>query len=279
MHFWREKVALITGGSAGFGLELARTMLAAGAHVIITGREATRLEQAVATLRATAPHIAGEVCDARDDAQVIAMMDRVVQRHGRLDALVNNIGQSTRGLAAETTPGRYQELWETNFLTAVRATRAALPALLQSRGHLIFMGSLASKSAARFLGAYPPTKFAVAAYAQQLRLELRDQGLHVLLVCPGPIARRDANVRYSDQTAGLPSEARRPGGGVQLRGVPPAELAERMLRACERRDAELIVPSSARWLFALAQLWPRLGDWILLKKTAQRAPATSDEPA
>ena len=62
---------------------------------------------------------------------------------------------------------------------------------LRRRGHVVNLGSLAAKTAARWMGAYPATKFALAAYTQQLRLELGPEGLHVLLVCPGPVARKD----------------------------------------------------------------------------------------
>jgi len=127
---------------------------------------------------------------------------------------------------------------------------------------------LASKSAARFLGGYPATKFAVAAYSQQLRLELAEDGVHVLLVCPGPIARPDAGARYDDVAHDLPAAARQPGGGVKVRGLDPDDLARRILHACQRRSPELVVPARARWLFAIQQLWPRLGDWILRRKTS-----------
>ena len=98
-------------------------------------------------------------------------------------------------------------------------------------------------------------------------LELAPQGVHVLLVCPGPLARDDAGVRYAAESANLPESARRPGAGARVKLIPPDELARRILVACERRQPELIAPSKARWLFALSQLWPALGDRILLRMT------------
>jgi short-subunit dehydrogenase len=141
--------------------------------------------------------------------------------------------------------------------------------LLQTRGHVVFISSLAGKIASRYLGAYAASKFPLGAYAQQLRLELGPQGLHSLLVCPGPIRRDDAGSRYDQQTAGLPTEARKPGGGVQLKGIDPDWLAKQILKACERRQAELIVPAKAKLLFAIAQLWPALGDWIVMRMTKE----------
>ena len=117
----------------------------------------------------------------------------------------------------------------------VRCTRAAVPHLLKQRGHVVNIGSLAAKSAARWVGAYPATKFAVAAYSQQLRLELGPQGLHVLLVCPGPIRRRGSRVYPLAGLEDVPEAARGPGAGVHVSDVPPEQLARAILRACERR--------------------------------------------
>jgi short-subunit dehydrogenase len=115
------------------------------------------------------------------------------------------------------------------------------------------------------LGAYPASKFAVAAYTQQLRLELTPQGVHVLLVCPGPIAHDDSGRRYPTPMLGLPDQAHRPGGGAKVRSIPPEVVAAMILRACQRRKPELVVPAKARLLFAIAQLWPSIGDWIVKK--------------
>ena len=142
----------------------------------------------------------GISCDITRDEQVASLVGSTLDRFGQLDVLVNFAGKSGRGKVLDTTPQQFQEMWRLNFLALVRCTLAAAPHLLKSRGHLVNIGSLASKSASKFLG-YPATKFAVAAYTQQLRLELEPEGLHVLLVCPGPIKRDDAGHRYAAQQA------------------------------------------------------------------------------
>jgi NAD(P)-dependent dehydrogenase (short-subunit alcohol dehydrogenase family) len=262
----RDQVVLITGGSAGFGAELSQAWGRVGAKLAICGREPNRVQQSVELLRRGGTDAEGYAVDVTQEANVAELFDRVRQRFQRLDVLVNNVGRSTRGRAAETSPEAFRELLEINFLSAVRCTQHALPLLLETRGHIVFMGSLASKAAAPFLGAYPPSKFALAGYAHQLRLELAEDGIHVLLVCPGPIAREDAGHRYDQQAEDLPASARQPGGGVKLSGIPPRDLAERIVLACQRREAEIVWPRSARWLFAISQLSPRLGDWIIRRK-------------
>jgi uncharacterized protein len=265
--YWTDKVALVTGGSQGLGLAIARELVAAGACVVISGRDQQRLAAAANSLGIADRKCGWLPCDVTQQDQVTALIDQAVQRHGRLDVLVNCAGRSARGDVAGVTAEQFAELLDVNFLSAVRCTRAALPHLLASRGHVVHIGSLASKAASRYLGPYPASKFPLAAYAQQLRLELGDRGLHVLLVCPGPIHRNDAGARYNEQAANLPPTARNPGGGVKLSHIDPSWLARQILLACQRRQLELVVPKRARLLFAIAQLWPRLGDWIVKRMT------------
>lgn len=267
MTYWRGKVVIVTGGSSGLGRVVAETFAEVGAKVVIAGRNAEKLNDAADELRRRGGEVLAIPTDVTCQPQVEQLIERATSVHGRLDALVNNAGRSVRGRVLDTTPEKFQELLDLNLIALVRCTRAAVPHLLHTRGHLVNIGSLAAKSAGRYVGAYPATKFAVAAYTQQLRLELADQGLHVLLVCPGPIARDDMTPRYGDDLRGLPPSAQRPGAGVKVRSLDPKLLARDILKACERRQPELVRPAKARILFALSSLSPRLGDWLVRRMT------------
>jgi len=170
-------------------------------------------------------------------------------------------------MVADTSAEEFAELMDINFYSAVRCTRAALPHLIRNRGHLVNIGSLSGKSASRYVGAYSATKFALAAYTQQLRMELRGQGVHVMLVSPGPISREDSGRRYADKMDGLPERAAKPGAGVRISPVRPERLAAAILKACRRRQPELIYPPLARLFIAAIHLFPRLGDWMVRKMT------------
>jgi len=267
MSFWQNKVVLVTGGSSGLGRVIAGEFAAAGAKVILAGLEPDGVAQAADEMRARSCDVLGVQADVTQQADVDRLFAQSLERFGRLDVLVNSAGRSMRGKLIDTTPDQFRELMELNLIALVRCTRAAAPHLLRQRGHVVNIGSLASKSAARWVGAYPASKFAVAAYSQQLRLELGSEGLHVLLVCPGPIARKDARLYPLEGLEDVPERARRPGAGVRVRPIEPERLARAILSACQRRVPELVVPAHARWLFALCQLWPSLGDWIVLRKT------------
>jgi NAD(P)-dependent dehydrogenase (short-subunit alcohol dehydrogenase family) len=277
--YWKDKATLVTGGSAGLGLAIATALATAGAHVALCGRRPKGLSDAAQRLQTAAPgcQTLEVVANMTVDADVERLVAETVARFGRLDLLVNNVGRSARGLAIDVSPAQYAEELDLNFLTVVRGSRSAAPHLLKTGGHLVNIGSLAAKTASRFMGPYAVTKFAVAAYSQQLRLELGPQGLHVLLVCPGPIDREDAGRRYPwpesstshapSDSAGLPASASAPAAGAKVKALRPERVAAAILRACQRRDPELVLPGKARVLFALQQLSPRLGDWLLRKLT------------
>jgi len=258
---------LVTGGSSGLGRLIADAFALAGAKIAIVGLEAEAVRLAVDEMRATGADVLGIHANITQQEDVDRIFAETIGRFGRLDVLVNNAGRSMRGKVLDTTPEQFRDLMELNLIALVRCTRAAVPHLLQQRGHVVNIGSLAAKSAARWVGAYPATKFAVAAYSQQLRLELGPQGLHVLLVCPGPIQRKDARLYPLAGLEYVPESARAPGAGVQVRAIPPEQLSRAILRACQRRQAELVIPGKARLLFALSQLWPSLGDWIVRRKS------------
>ncbi len=268
MDYWGNKVALVTGGSSGLGRVIADAFAGTGAKVAIVGLEPDAVERAAGEMQAAGGDVLGLQADITRQEDVDRVFAATLERFGRLDVLVNNAGRSMRGKVLDTTPEQFRDLMELNFIALVRCTRAAAPHLLKQRGHVVNIGSLAGKSAVRWVGAYPATKHAVAAYSQQLRLELGPQGLHVLLVCPGPIKREDCAVVSAGGFGRRAGERSRPGAGVRVPDIYPEQLAAAILKACKRRCPELVIPARARILFALSQLWPSLGDWILRRETS-----------
>ena len=266
-NYWQDKVVLVTGGSSGLGRVMAEQFAQRGARVIIVGLDPQRVAAAEAELRQTGHQVLGIPADITQQPEVDRLFEKALAWFGQLDVLVNNAGRSMRGRILDISPEQFQEMLNLNFLSAVRCTRAAVPHLLPRRGHIINIGSLAAKTAPRWVGAYPASKFALAAYSQQLRLELGPEGIHVLLVCPGPVRRRDPRGYSLGELDDLPESARQPGAGVKLDAAHPERLVRAILRAAEKRKPELVYPRKARVFFALSQIWPALGDWLLMHLT------------
>jgi len=267
MGYWQDKVVVVTGGSSGLGRIIAEAFGKAGAKLVLVALENGDVHQAADEMIDAGFETLPVCADITKQNDVDRAFDEIVRQYGKIDVLVNNAGRSMRGHVLETKPEQFQALFDLNVLGTIRCTQAAAAHLLQTRGHIVNIGSLAAKSASRWVGAYPVTKFAVAAFSQQLRLELGPKGIHTLLVCPGPIHRESERLYQLEGTDGIPEKALNPGAGVKVWKIDPQWLAGKILNACERRKPELVVPTKARLLFAVAQLWPTLGDWLVRKNT------------
>ena len=148
----------------------------------------------------------------------------IVERFGRIDVWVNNVGKSGRTSFETCSIDDYRELMELNFFTAVRCTKAALPELEKSSGSVVLIGSLASRTGWKHISPYVTSKHALSGFAHQLRLE-GPANVHSLFVCPGPIRRDDSATRYQQQASGLDDAAAAPGAGVKISGIDPQKLA------------------------------------------------------
>ena len=267
MGYWQDKIVVVTGGSSGLGRILAETFGRAGARLAVVALESGDVHNATAEMADLGIESLPVCADITKQEDVERTFREILQHYGRIDVLVNNAGRSMRGHVLETTPEQFQSLFELNVLGTIRCTQAAASELIKNHGHIVNIGSLAAKSASRWVGAYPASKFAVAAFSQQLRLEIGPQGVHTLLVCPGPIKRDSKRLYKLDGIEGIPENALKPGAGVKVGKIDPQWLCNKILAACERRKPELVVPAKAKLLFAISQLCPLLGDWLILKNT------------
>ncbi|GAA5506408.1 SDR family oxidoreductase [Novipirellula caenicola] len=268
----RSLVVLVTGGSSGLGLVIAKTFLDAGFRVVIAGRDSSRLDAAKASL-AHDSYVATACCDVTEKQGADKAIQTAISHFSRLDVLVNCVGTSDRGLVENLTLERLDELIRQNVHTALLCSVAAIPFLEIEGGAIVNIGSLASKVGARYLGGYVAAKHALAGLTQQMRLELKPRGIHVGLVNPGPIRRDDAGSRYQSHVQhdpNVPAAAAKPGGGTTIKGLPPETVAAAVLRCARDRRPDMVLPRYLRLLIAVGHISPRLGDWLLLKFTSSK---------
>lgn len=268
---WTGSTALIVGASSGLGAHLATELAARCKKLFLIARGAEKLQTLSAMLRTTHPeaHIETITADASELDSLQQAAKTVALQSNKIDLLVNAVGRSDRGRLLDVEDQALQELFTINVLTALHGARVFLEPLRASRGTIVNIGSLSSKFAPRFLGGYSTTKFALAAVTQQLRLELAEDGIHVMLACPGPIRRDDSASRYSDlaKERNLPSSANAPGGGAKLKGLDPQRLTDDILRCAAQRKPELILPAKARLLLILQSISPSWGDYFLRRSS------------
>src|SRR5262245_14632686 len=129
-----DRIAVVTGGSSGIGLETAGILLRAGGRVAICGRDASRLDAAISALapEATADRVLAARCDVLDAGEVERFAGIVAKRFGGADILINNAGQGRVSTFADTTDEAWREELELKFFSVIRPTRAFLPQLERS---------------------------------------------------------------------------------------------------------------------------------------------------
>jgi NAD(P)-dependent dehydrogenase (short-subunit alcohol dehydrogenase family) len=186
----RGKVALVTGGSRGIGLAIARALVQAGVQVAITGLSESRLSTTRPLLEAAGP---GAVETLRADVRAYADMEQAVAatvaRFGGLDILINNAGVGVFADVSEMTPEQWAEVIDTNLTGVFNACRAALPHLGQrSEGFIINISSLASKNAFAGAAAYCASKSGLNAFSEALMQEVRHDNVRVSYILPGSVA-------------------------------------------------------------------------------------------
>ncbi|MEX5717703.1 SDR family oxidoreductase [Geodermatophilus maliterrae] len=185
----RDRVVLVTGGSAGIGRATVARLAGAGARVVTCARDGDRLAEAVAGL----PGVTPVVADVADGTDRELLVRRAVEAHGRLDAVVLNAGLAYAALV-EDTPGDVVEgMVATNLTGVVELSRLALPHLLASaaergRGDLLVVSSSGGLSQVPPLTVYSATKAGVQGFVAGLRREVTARGVRVHTVMPGPVA-------------------------------------------------------------------------------------------
>ena len=184
---FRDQVIIITGGSSGLGLELARRFAAEGARLTLIARDRGRLEQAAHELRTRygAADVGVESLDVRDEAAMQACMERIASTRGRIDILVNSAGILREGRFELQPLQTFREVMEINYFGLLIATRAALPHLLASRGRLVNIASMAGFTGVYGYTSYCASKHALVGLTETLRFEVEPRGIKVHLVCPG----------------------------------------------------------------------------------------------
>ncbi len=203
------KVAVITGGTRGFGLAVARAYAAEGAAVVISGRTAQAVEAAVAGLTAEGAQASGLRADVAEAAQVQTLAAFALQKHGRFDVWVNNAGSSAPfGPTFAASPDEFERIVRTNILGLYHGTRAALEHFLPRRaGKLINVLGRGARSPAPLQNAYASSKAWVNSFTAALAKEYAGSGVGIFALAPG-MMRTDMLLRptayrgYDDRLSG-----------------------------------------------------------------------------
>lgn len=187
MDSFKNKVALITGASSGIGEAIALALARDGARLILTARDAQRLEAVRTQCVALGADAISFAADVADEAQVQALADFVHARFPSIDLLINNAGVVMAGLMTEVSAEDWRRLHDINVMGVVHMCRAFLPKMTARKqgGHVVNVASVAGFAGQRGMSTYCASKFAVMGLSECLRAEMHRHGIGVTVVCPG----------------------------------------------------------------------------------------------
>jgi short-subunit dehydrogenase len=240
------KVALVTGASRGIGREIALALGRSGASVALVARSRAALEGVAATIGADRALVAP--ADLSDLAQVRAAVEQTLNRFGRIDVLVNNAGMLSGIDFLQTEPETLARTVDVNFRAAVVLTRlAAAQMAAQRSGHIVNVASLAGVTGLPGEATYAGTKAALRLFTASLRLELAPHRIRLTDVVLGFIGTDMlSEVESNPRVAGMFNRARRLRMMVD---TPSEDVAAAVVRAIERRQDVVVLPSRARYLY------------------------------
>jgi NAD(P)-dependent dehydrogenase (short-subunit alcohol dehydrogenase family) len=253
---FRDKVVLITGGSRGLGLVLARRFIAEGAIVAIAARDREEIRHALQDLHQRGGQAVGWIADLTDPADAEKLVRAIMERFGRIDMVVNNAGVIQVGPIEAMSLADFHDALDSDFWSAVHVIEAALPHLRRARGRIVNIASIGGKVGVPHLIPYCAAKFALVGYSQGLRAELAKDGVVVTTICPGLMrtgSHGHAQFKGQQQREyALFSIV----GSLPLMSMSAESAAAQILDACRHGDAEAILGMTARAAAFVNQLLP-----------------------
>jgi short-subunit dehydrogenase len=260
-HFFeydlRHKTVLITGGSRGLGLVMAREFAREGSRLVLCARDEQELEQARLDLEGLGAEVMIVSCDVTNKEDVDAMIASVNSRFGGVDVLINNAGVIQVGPIEVMTREDFELAMQAHFWGPLNTILAVLPSMRQRRtGRIVNISSIGGKVSVPHLVPYSASKFALVGLSKGLRAELMKDGIKVTTVCPGLM--RTGSPRNADFKGKHEFEYAwfSISDALPLLSVSAENAARQIVRACKRGDAELVISVPAKIAVLFEALFP-----------------------
>ena len=253
-EYFKNKVMIITGASSGIGLASAKLFASCGARLSLAARSLDKLESLASELSSQT-----EVLCVRTDVSVEqdckALIDKTVERFGRIDILVNNAGLSMRAMFRDLDLSVIRTLMDVNFWGTVYYTKYALPYMIEAKGSVVGVISIAGYAGLPGRTGYSSSKYAIRGFLDTLRIEHLYDGLHVMVFAPGFTA---SNVRNAALKADGSTQGRTPRDEGKM--MTAEKVAEYMAKGLIRRKSHMILTPIGKLTVLMHNLWPSLTD-------------------
>ena len=243
-----EKVAVITGGSSGIGLGIARSMAKDGAKLVLVGKTPEKIDAAVENVRALGAEVIGIQCDVTQRDEVEALAKQVYDAYGRVDVLVNNAGLGAGGKVHQITDGDWDWVMDVNMRAVFLCCSVFVPRMLDQDGPcaIVNMGSEQCFGLANAdfgsMAVYTASKHALLGLSESMRRDYGDTNLSVSIVCPGPVATDIWNAERNRPAAFGEKRPVNPDGGKMMEelGMDPDVVGDMTVAGLKAGDFYII---------------------------------------
>lgn len=260
---FKDKVIIVTGASSGIGLATARLFASCGSKVVMAARSLDKLEK----FRAEMPEPDKILCVKTDVAvedDCKNLIQKTIERFGKIDILINNAGISMRAMFIDLDLDVVRRLMDTNFWGTVYCTKYALPYLLESKGSLVGVISTAGYLGLPGRTGYSASKFAIRGFLDTLRVEHRYDGIHVMVFAPGFTA---SNIRNMALLADGSPQGMTPRNEDKM--MTAERVAQRLAYGLKHRKNEMLLTPVGKITKFFTFALPRFVEWCEYKMMAK----------
>lgn len=259
-----KRVIIITGASSGIGKALAEAYASPETALVLGARKLEALQQVANHLKDKCADITCISTDVSKEDDCKNLIDTAVKNYGRIDVLINNAGISMRAIFEDTDLSVLKSLMDVNFWGTVYCTKFALPYLLESKGSVAGVSSIAGYKGLPGRAGYSSSKFAMHGFLETIRIENLKKGLHVLIACPGFTA---SNIRNTALGKDGSQQGESPRDEAEM--MSAEEVAQHIKKAIIKRKRTLILTGQGKLTVVLNKFFPKLVDKLVYNHMAK----------
>ena len=260
----KNKVIIITGASSGIGKACAEKFGAMGAKVVLAARNINNLNEAATQLQKLNIDLLAVQCDVSKKEDCEKLINETVSKYGKVDVLINNAGISMRALFNDTDLSVIERVMNINFWGTVYCTKYALPYLLQSKGSVVGVSSIAGYLGLPARTGYSASKYAMQGFLDALRTENLKTGLHVMVACPGFTASNIRNTALSSDGSAQGESPRK-----EEKMMTAEEVANYIYKGVSGRKRTLVLTTEGKLAVFLGKLFPKFIEKQVFNKMAK----------
>jgi short-subunit dehydrogenase len=254
----KDKVVVVTGGTDGIGKALVELLLAQGAKVATCGRNHDKIYRLQSSFPSYPLHTI--VADVSNENDCRHFIETTLKVFGGIDVLINNAGISMRALLTDLNTDVLHQVMNTNFFGTVYCTKYALNSIIERKGSIVGVSSIAGYRGLPGRSGYSASKFALQGWLEAIRTELLDSGVHVMWVCPGFTT---SNIRNAALDKNGNPQGETPMDESKL--MSAEACAEYILNAIEKKKRTLVLTFKGKQTIFMNKFFPSLADKLVKK--------------